>query len=477
MSTLYAEVEKNLRMACGLVPDRQIVVGVSGGPDSMCLLDILAKSEYPPVIAHLDHQIRPSSAADEAFVRQQSALRGLQFWSDVADVPGYAAENHYSLEEAARLLRYRFLLETARKYSAQAVAVGHTADDQVETVLMHLVQGAGLKGLGGMTARSFLPEFSRETPVVRPLLTAWRTDILAYCEKNGLPSVEDSSNEDPAFTRNRVRKVLIPLLETFNPQVRKTIWRMSQVLTGEAAINREALDHVWQSCLVQAAPDFLVFQRKVWLDQGAGYQRGLLRRGLAEIGPAGQGLGFRGVEAALEFIAVPASTFRETRLGQLRLVCNEGEIWLLGRGSGIPGDDFPAIAAGTFQQIDIPGRVDLARGWRVGAQPVQDLSQAKMESRENRDPYRTWIDAGQLDHAPLCVRTRRPGDRLQPLGMGGRSQKLSDFMINVKMPQRARAHWPLVTAGDELVWVPGYRLADPFRLTDQTETCRLSLFG
>jgi tRNA(Ile)-lysidine synthase len=95
---------------------------------------------------------------------------------------------------------------------------------------------------------------------------------------------------------------------------------------------------------------------------------------------------------------------------------------------------------------------------------------AKLEARENRDPYRAWVDGGQLKHVPLWVRTRRPGDRVQPLGLGGRSQKLSDFMINVKMPQRARASWPLVTAGDKLVWVPGYRLAHPYRLTDETAT-------
>jgi tRNA(Ile)-lysidine synthase len=434
----------------------------------MCLLDILQKSGYPLIVAHLDHQIRPSSAADAKFVRQQAADRGLRCVDRALDVPGYATEHKRSLEEAARKLRYQFLFNTAGKVSAQGVAVGHTADDQVETVLMHMIQGAGLKGLRGMAFRVTLSSFSEEIPIVRPLLSEWRADILKYCEQNGLQTIEDPSNLDEDFTRNRVRQKLIPLLETFNPAVREAVWRMSQVLAGDLAVNQVAIDRVWDLSLQAVGPGVLVFRRPVWVELGEGFQRSLMRRALEEIDPTGLGPGFNLIEEALDFIRLQRKSRREKRFGDIRLVVDAGDLWFLSPSGVLPEDNFPRLQKGASYQVKTPGSIDLPGGWRLSARWVDDISAARVQAKANRDPYQAWVDAGVLDNRTLVLRTRQPGDRLKPLGLGGRSQKLSDLFVNEKMPARARELWPLVVVDNDLVWVPGYRLGDPFRLTPQT---------
>src|SRR5512143_2120761 len=153
---------------CGLDPQKPLLAGVSGGPDSLCLLDILHSAGYPVIVAHFNHHLRPEADEEAASVAGLAQDLGLAFVTDSADVNKYAAENSLSLEEAARLLRYRFLFRVARERSAQAVAVGHTADDQVETILMHFLRGAGLAGLKGMEVRTHLPVFDAGIPLVRP---------------------------------------------------------------------------------------------------------------------------------------------------------------------------------------------------------------------------------------------------------------------------------------------------------------------
>ena len=162
----------------------------------------------------------------------------------------YAQANSLSLEEAARNLRYRFLFAQAHRLNAQAVAVGHTADDQVETVLMHLIRGTGLTGLKGMSYRTILPTFDADIPIVRPLLDTWREETVAYCAANGLRPNYDPSNDSLNFLRNRLRNVLIPTLETYNPKFREAVWRTVQSLNADYAILKETLNSDWNKSLI-----------------------------------------------------------------------------------------------------------------------------------------------------------------------------------------------------------------------------------
>ena len=229
-----------LQSECHLEQDLLLLVGVSGGPDSLCLLDVLRRLDYRLVVAHLDHGLRPESADEALAVQRLAESLGAACVVERQDVSAFAEMHGISLEEAARSVRYRFLFEQARLYEAQAVAVGHTADDQVETVLMHLLRGAGLSGLRGMAYRSLPNTWSQDIPLVRPLLGTWREEVLAYCHANALQPHLDSSNLDIRFYRNRLRHDLIPYLKNYNPRVHEVLWRTARVLSDDYAVLEQA---------------------------------------------------------------------------------------------------------------------------------------------------------------------------------------------------------------------------------------------
>ena len=209
-----------------------MVIGCSGGPDSLCLLHLLlelaAKLDLTLTVAHLNHQLRPEQALeDERFVRSISKRWELPLFVETQDIAKIAKARKQSIEEAARQTRYNFLGRVATTVGAQKIAVGHHADDQTETILMHLLRGTGLDGLRGMLPRTRLPLFSlkdldisaRDVRLIRPLLEISRAEIEAYCHEHQLSPRQDSSNQDTTFFRNRLRHELIPILESYNPNI------------------------------------------------------------------------------------------------------------------------------------------------------------------------------------------------------------------------------------------------------------------
>src|SRR5678815_4195708 len=182
---MLENIQSILRDQCGLSRDAPIIVGVSGGPDSLCLMSVLRKAGYHTIVAHFNHKLRPDSDTDANIVEQTAARLNLASVIENGDVRAYADAEKLSIEEAARIMRYRFLMGQAHRLNAQAIAVGHTADDQVETVLMHFIRGAGLAGLKGMTHRTVIHTFDSKIPVVRPLLDMWREETIVYCAANG----------------------------------------------------------------------------------------------------------------------------------------------------------------------------------------------------------------------------------------------------------------------------------------------------
>jgi len=219
------EINSILREKCLITPGELVVTGVSGGPDSLCLMDLLHKLGYRVIVAHLDHRLRPESEDEAQRVKKMAAESGLPFVRESKDIETFSRQRGLSLEEGARLARYQFLFREAEKIRAAAVMVGHTADDQVETVLMHLLRGAGLPGLTGMSHRSLPNAWSEKIPLLRPLLGVWREAIWEYLNDQGLNPSLDPSNLDERIFRNRLRHELIPYLETFNPRLRQSIWR------------------------------------------------------------------------------------------------------------------------------------------------------------------------------------------------------------------------------------------------------------
>src|SRR6266545_6663661 len=277
---MLENIQSTLRDQCGLSRDYPIVVGVSGGPDSLCLMSLLRKTGYHVIVAHFNHKLRPDAAADANVVEQTAARLNLVSVIESGDVRTYADRDKLSIEEAARIMRYRFLMQQVRRFKAQAVAVGHTADDQVETVLMHFIRGAGLAGLKGMSYRTIIHMFDPEIPVVRPLLDTWREETVVYCAANGFRPRHDPSNASLDFFRNRLRHLLIPTLESYNPRFREVLWRTSHALSADYEILSERLDEVWKECAVQQNVDFIAFDVTALSKQSVGLQRNLIRRAM-----------------------------------------------------------------------------------------------------------------------------------------------------------------------------------------------------
>ncbi len=465
---LSVNLSERLCLLCGLKPGQPIVVGVSGGPDSLCLLDLLRSSGYPVIVAHFNHKLRPEADEDEAFVRKLSDRWKLPCEVDSAEVGLYADEHGLSLEDAARLLRYRFLFRVARQNGAQAVAVGHTADDQAETVLMHFLRGTGLNGLRGMSYHVILPDFDDQIPLVRPLLDAWREDIVAHCAARGIYPRWDASNESPAYLRNRLRHILLPALETYNPRIREALCRMAYLLNGDYEILTEMLDKAWATVCLGEGNGYVILDAQALRGTSAGYRRNLLRRALKQIRPGLQNVDFAAMERATAFVEQNAGSRQIDLVAGIRLLAEGDRLYVATWEANLPGGGWPQLKrSAPPMSLVWPGTWEIAPGWTLKAERWPNPALAWEQAQGNANPYQAWLDADALK-VPLTVRFPRPGDRFQPLGMAGHTVKLSDFFINQKIPRRARSAWPLVCSGETIVWVPGFRPAHVCRLRQQT---------
>ncbi len=467
---MLENIQSILQNECGLSRDHPIIAGVSGGPDSLCLMSVLRKTGYRVIVAHFNHKLRPDSAVDANIVEQTAARLNLASVIESGDVRAYADKEKLSIEEAARILRYRFLMQQAHRLKAQAVAVGHTADDQVETVLMHFIRGAGLVGLKGMNYRTIIHMFDPQIPIVRPLLDTWREETIVYCATNGFRPRHDPSNASLDFFRNRLRHLLIPTLESYNPRFREVIWRTSRSLAGDHEILSNVVDETWKACVAQETADFITFDSTVLTKQPIGLQRNLIQRAIEHIHPDDLDISYATLERATNFIS-DADGNRRVRMdltGGLHLLREGMLIYLVARNVTLPIERWPQMPdESNTISLKIPSQVTLPGGWKLNCERWNIASLAVEQAYSNDDPFQTWLDSQGISDA-LELRVRQDGDRFEPLGMDGHEMKISDFFINVKLPQRVRDRWPLLCMGERVIWVPGYRPAHPFRLTDST---------
>jgi tRNA(Ile)-lysidine synthase len=431
------------------------------------MMSVLRKAGFRIIVAHFNHKLRPDADADANIVEQMAARMNVASVIQSGDVRAFADAEKLSLEEAARTMRYQFLMEQARHFHAQAVAVGHTADDQVETVLMHVIRGAGLNGLKGMNYRTIVKMFDPEIPIVRPLLDTWREETVVYCAANGLRPRHDPSNASLDFFRNRLRHLLIPTLESYNPRFRDVLWRMSRSLAADHEILSELLDEAWKESTVQDQPDFIAFDVAALKKQSVGLQRNLVRRAMEHLHPDTAEISFATLDRAANFIRDSHPRGRINLSGDLHLLREGLLIYVVAGEATLPIERWPQMLDETTLALKVPGSVILPGGWKLTCERWNIASLAMEQAKSNDDPFQVWLDARVISDA-LELRVRQDGDRFQPLGMEGHEMKISDFFINVKLPHRARDHWPLLCMGEKVVWVPGYRPAHPFRLTDST---------
>ncbi len=475
---LFATVRAFIQKHRLLTPGQTLAVGVSGGPDSLALLHLLVRlrPEYDLDLraAHLHHGLRASADGDAEFVSQIAKEWAVPCVVEPADVAALARANRLSIEEAGRQARYAFFTRLA-----PVVAVAHNADDQAETVLMHLLRGAGIGGLRGMLPKSSGQwVVGSERIVIRPLLATPRANIEAYCAAHGLQPRIDSTNADTTFFRNRLRHELIPFLETYTPNIRELLCRTADVAAGDYELVRGVIEKSWADTLAAAPGEAVAFDLHRWRALPLALQRALLREAIARLRPGLRDVDFAPVHHAVEWAQAAESGRTADLLAGLCVKIRGNHLVICAWPSplrrisvGLPEGGGLGVRVNS-RPLMLPGLTHFFN-WQATATRLERWSLSEIES--NPDLWTAFVDASL---APFTLRTRRAGDRFRPMGMGGESMKLSDFMINQKIPVDDRDRWPLLTSGDEVIWVCGYRLSERARVTGATkEVVRLKLSG
>ncbi len=445
----------------------QLVVGVSGGPDSLALLHALIFGALQPreyiTVGHFNHRLRESAEREATFVRRICAEWGVRCVVGEKDVGAWARSEGYSIEEAGRLARYRFLGELAENAGSTRVLVGHTADDQVETVLMHFVRGAGLDGLRGMQLVSPMPG-KGAINLVRPLLATSRDEVEAYCRRHNLTPVWDASNEDQTFFRNRLRHELLPLLAEYNPQIKERILNLAEVTRGAVALLEALEQEAWEALLEAQGVGWLRVNLARWRALPLALRRRTLRYAIHLLHRSLRDLSFRTVEAARRIAEEGDAGSVATLPGDMELLV-EYDTWRLALPTATVPPSGPQLDAAEAQPLAVPGTMALANGWRLESAYVEEQPPQQVDYRQ-QNPWRVCLDAERA--GSLVVRGRREGERFQPLGLEGHSVRVSEFMINQKIPAELRARWPIIANEEHVLWIVGQRIDERAKVTAAT---------
>jgi tRNA(Ile)-lysidine synthase len=451
---------------------QRVVAAVSGGADSLCLLDCLHRLKYPIVVAHLNHKLRAGSEADAEFVLHLAQRFGLPAVIASEDVRAQA--HAQSLEAAARRARYRFLARVAREHHTRVIATGHTADDQAETVLLHLLRGAGPLGLRGIQASTALDAWA-EIPdgasllLVRPLLEISREETRAYCSLQGLDPRKDPTNEDPAFLRNRIRLQLLPELETYNPGIRKVLTRTARVMREHAEWIEAQVADVWPGVVRPAGKDALALRLGPFGRLPRALRGEVVRRALLSLRPEGRDFG---QEDVVRILAALGGGPRRVSLGFGLEVERFGEEAVLhGEGAEVVFPQYPQMNTLSVRLIRWPSTIRLANGWRLVIEEKRLTPATRRAVLDHPDPHAAAFDRAALP-SPLRLRPPWPGDRLQPLGMRG-TARITQIFADRHVPRPARARWPILAAGESPLWVAGLRLGSEARIKPSSRVALL----
>ena len=435
-----------------------VLVAVSGGPDSVCLLHVLHKLKaslgIKLQVAHLNHMLRgAASDGDARYVERLAQSLKTPVIIESIDVDAYRRKHKLSLEEAAREVRYGFLSRAAESVGADCVALGHTEDDQVETVLMHLVRGAGIAGLRGMLpASDMCPEGRVKLLLIRPLLEVSRKETEDYCSVHGLEPRIDDTNSSIDYARNRFRNVVMPVLRKSNSDIGAAVRRVTETAADTMSFLDSELDKVWSDA-VCVNPVGIEINKAAVIALHPALLRHLLRRALSEYLGDLVDIEAVHIENMMEALGKPAGKKISLPRGLKFYV---GYDTCLLAGETVDVCPLPKIKGDRW--LKVPG-VTLLPGWRVRADIV--------EPGERASGFTACIDADAVG-SDLVVRGRRPGDRFQPLGMSG-TKKLQDFMVDARIPGNWRDRVPLVCSQDSIIWIVGWRISDLVKITDSTK--------
>ncbi|GAB4389553.1 MAG: tRNA lysidine(34) synthetase TilS [Thermodesulfovibrionales bacterium] len=432
---------KKHSMLCG---DETVLVGLSGGPDSVCLLVALRKL-FPGLKLHalyIDHGLRPGETPGEiAFCRGLCETVGAEFSTREADVRGLAEESGMGKQEAARELRYHILEAEALRMKATRIALGHNLDDQVETFFMRVLRGTGPRGLMA------IPPVRGK--IIRPLVDTGRTEIEGFLREEGVGHVVDSSNLAEDYLRNRIRHRLMPVLRELDPGVMDTLGRTMEIIREEERHMEVAVTKALMKIITRKGKQFIELFSVPLESMDRVILRRVLRRAVEETAGL-RGIGFTHVEDIIELASRGRPGDRITLPRGIRAVKKYSTLLIT---SEPPARIGPRVLEGEGT-AEFP-EAGVAVTARIAEEPPK-----------GGGPERAVLDAGKAPF-PLVVRPRRDGDHFYPSGFG-RRKKLQDFFVDEKVPRDERDSVPVVESGGEIVWVAGMRADERFMPSEGT---------
>ncbi len=432
----------------------KVVVGVSGGPDSVALIHILnllrEERDISLIVAHFNHGLRgDESDRDATFVKSLAEILELPYKLEKGDVSSYKNQTKLSMEEASRILRYRFLEATLEEEGAQRIALGHTADDQAEEVLMRILRGSGKLGLCGIPP-------VRNNIFIRPLIEVSRAQIERFLERRGLSYVIDSSNVDQRYLRNKVRLNLIPFLEkTYVPGLRQNLVKLSSILREEEDYLQAVVAQEFSKISKYHGPNKVIIDGAQFLDVHKALLPRLIRKAIEAINGNLRGIGFKHILAVLKLSSQQHPSKMLNLPGGLIVRRAYTDIIIEKEMEEPIQFSYPVLGL-------VP--VSIKEVNKIISFKVMEYNKGThIEMDENV----ACLDYDRLSF-PLSIRNISPGDRFRPLGMKG-FRKVKDFFIDYKVPKNVRKSIPILVGGNQIAWIAGLRIDDRVKITEATK--------
>lgn len=432
-----------------------IVVGVSGGPDSMALLYVLLEIKslinFDIHIAHVNHGVRGADAkSDQLFVEKIARELNLPYHTKNVNMIEYGKEKGISSEEAGRELRYGFFREILVSVGGGKIAVAHNMNDQAETLIMRFLRGTGIDGLKGMDFKT--------KDIIRPILGIDRREIEAYIENNNIETVLDKTNLEPIYSRNKVRLELMPYIEeNFNPNIVNTLWRMSRISSMDSRFLEEYSEGRYNNIVKNQNKHSIILDGERLIKEDKSIQQRIIRSSILKINDSLQGITEAQVSSVVNLF-LTSDTGKEVHL-------SNGIVAKTSYGDLIIEKGVIKETGKYFYELKFPGLnifEDIGYSFTIEVLPKE--KDFIMDKEKNIKYFDFDMVKGSL-----AVRNRLVGDKLIPFGMRG-TKKLKDYFIDEKVPKELRDKIPLIVDGESILWVVGYRTNDLYKVTKKTKT-------
>ena len=447
------QVLNNIRKYNLIENGDNVVIGLSGGPDSMALLYILLEIEeidFNIHIAHVNHGVRGEEAlADEVFVEELANELNLPYYSTQVNMNKYAKDKGISSEEAGRELRYGFFRKILREIGGGKIAVAHNKNDQAETLLMRIFRGTGIDGLRGM---DFISE-----DIIRPILNIERSEIEKYLEDRNIEARLDYTNLETLYSRNKVRLELLPYIEeNFNPNIINTLWRTSRIATTDSDFLEKYMEKSYNNMMKKKGKHSIILNREDFLKEDQSIQQRVIRNAIIDINGSIQGITEKHIMGILELF-IGGNTGKSINLVENLIARTNYEEIIIEKKQDLEKVDY-------LYEIPLNNTVYIGE---LGLKVTTEIISIDNISFNNIDDFTKYFDLEKVS-GKLYIRNRKAGDKFTPYGMLGR-KKIKDYFIDEKIPKDKRDEIPILIDKNNIIWVVGYRISDLYKIREGTE--------